>query len=81
MNSKILTEQIAKIAPKFRPEADDLSWFESELDKLSAKALPRLLKKRFAQSLSGGGEHKTNARAAGVSGIAKPANVPSVSKP
>lgn len=81
MNAKLLTEQITKIAPKFRPDPDDLSWLENELDKVAAKALPKLIKKRFAQSLNGSSEPKTNNHATGVSIIAKPATVPSESKP
>ena len=73
MNTSTLSENIRKLAPKFAPDSEDLKWFESELDRVATKALPRLIKKRFAYSLRGSGEPKDLARReAGSPSSAKP---------
>jgi len=66
MTTKTIMEQIIEIAPKFRPDNDDISWFETELEKAAKKALPRLIKKRFAQSFMDIRDNKASSPAAGV---------------
>jgi len=66
MNTKSIAEQASRIAPRYSPAQEDISWLEIELGKVAEKALPRLIKKRFAQSFVDALDSKTPPRVSGV---------------
>ncbi|HOY53390.1 MAG: hypothetical protein BWY57_01948 [Betaproteobacteria bacterium ADurb.Bin341] len=50
-----LTNRILRLAPQYQPDAEDLRWIEAELDRVADKALPKLVRKRFVETLRSAG--------------------------
>ena len=50
-----LTDRIRRIAPQYQPDAEDVRWLETELDRVADKALPKLIRKRFVETLRSSG--------------------------
>ena len=46
-----IADRIKRIAPQYQPDAEDLRWLETELDRVADKALPKLVRKRFIETL------------------------------
>lgn len=46
-----LSDRIKRLAPQYQPDAEDVRWLESELDRVADKALPKLVRKRFVETL------------------------------
>lgn len=49
---KPLHERIRQLAPQYQPDQDDLRWFDSEIERVIDKAVPRLVRKRFVARLN-----------------------------
>ncbi len=46
-----LADRIRRIAPQYQPDAEDLRSLEVELDRVTDRALPKLIRKRFVETL------------------------------
>jgi hypothetical protein len=65
-----LEESIRRIAPQYQPGPDDLRWFTTELERLADRALPKLIRKRFVETL--------RAASKSTSGVQRPTATPAV---
>jgi hypothetical protein len=62
-----LAERINRIAPQYHPGIEDLHWFESELERFQDRALPKLIRKRFVDSLRATSKSSTCTHSASAS--------------
>jgi hypothetical protein len=63
-----LEETIRRITPQYQPGLDDLRWFEIELERIRDRALPKLIRKRFVDSLRASSKSINGARSALATG-------------